>query len=153
MRSRCRETENRWVARSTVCGSSCIILQTASMISRFSPSTSSSSAQMRRAAWGSPCTKASRLSRTIRMAAAAMALSCRGDPLGVVLRQEGSVLGDVDCLIAHAFEVVIDLHDGSNESQIFSHRLVESQQLQAFLFEFDFSGVHLLVAFHHLSGD
>ena len=63
------------------------------------------------------------------------------------------MLRDVDRLIAHPLEIVIDLHDGGDETQIFGHRLVERQELQAIFFKFDLRRIDFLVALHHLGRD
>ena len=39
-------------------------------------------------------------------------------------------LGDVDCLIAYALEVGIDLGDGQDEAQIDRHGLLHGQQVE-----------------------
>jgi DNA-binding response OmpR family regulator len=59
-------------------------------------------------------------------------------------------LGDVDPQIAHPFQVVIDLQHRDDKAQIDGYRLVEGEDLQAFLFDIHLELVDLHVLIDHL---
>jgi hypothetical protein len=46
-------------------------------------------------------------------------------------------LGDIDGLIADAFEIVVDARDGQDEPQIGSHQLMEGEELNDAVVEFN----------------
>ena len=58
-------------------------------------------------------------------------------------------LGDVDRLIAHAFEVGIDLGDGEDEAQVHGHGLLHGQKVERHLVDFALGDVDLGFAFEH----
>ena len=46
-------------------------------------------------------------------------------------------LGDVDGLVADAFQVVVDARDGQHEAQVGGHQLLQGQQLHDAVVDFD----------------
>src|SRR3990172_11428881 len=46
-------------------------------------------------------------------------------------------LGDIDGLVADAFEIVVDARDGQYEAQVSSHQLLQRQQLHHAIVDFD----------------
>ena len=54
-----------------------------------------------------------------------------------VTRQDEGPLGDVPPEITHAFEIVVDLEHGRDETKVTGHRLVQRQELQTLLFDLD----------------
>src|SRR5215469_9955551 len=61
-------------------------------------------------------------------------------------------LGDVDRLIAHAFQIRIDLCNRQNESQIDGHRLLHGEQIKRFLVDLALGNIDEVLAFeHHLA--
>ena len=68
--------------------------------------------------------------------------------LGKKARAEGNVRG----LIAHSFELVINLEYRDNKTQVTRHRLVQGEDLQAILLDLDFGVVDLVVGVENFVG-
>ena len=61
-------------------------------------------------------------------------------------------LGDVDCLIADALQIGIDLGDGKNEAQVDRHGLLHGEQIERGLVDFALGRIDQALAFeHHLA--
>ena len=84
------------------------------------------------------------------------ALRDRGHPRNVdefldrgMLQIPLSRLGDVDGQIAHAFEIGVDLDRRDDRPQVDGHRLVQGEQLEAAVVDFDVQAVDRVVADEH----
>ena len=64
-------------------------------------------------------------------------------------RKKGGSFSDIHGKVAHPFEIVIYFHYGNNKTQVNRHRLVESQNLEAFLLYGDFHLVYFGIALDH----